>query len=463
MTLPAACSFLALAEFDVDHGNCLTDIQPETSLLAQQADQIADKMLCDGAEKHPLLTTWFTLTHEEGLMYCLNCVKTYKDTAARRGAVTRAACIGTAHPWLMGCLHQVVLALVEVTNTEAIDLVALHHALCEGIHIPLIDMSPALRLRRRLFNEEGSQTVVVRLPPGVFANNQVTLDIPIGMPLEEITFPTSFIAPSTWRELLLPAILHDMRVLFVSSNTSNAEFVGAAVLAAANWVTTSLSVGNYVKDRVFPYCSLLTMQSDVLKTDHKGGYIMGVTNPVFRDKTSWWDVAVDVDTHEVTFASTWCWPQQDPMLPSVTHIFYNLIYVDDSELAHNYREVQATQLFQRWRGQADTLFGRTWHQLCFGTFQEDQLVMTLQSLLKALRTESDVISFLFHFERAEEGAIAPLAVCIFHPAQVVRLLTTALLRRFDESPVGQKCISDLNHFLMLAYERNKRTMPETTQ
>eukprot|EP00760_Papus_ankaliazontas_P009462 PhM_4_TR14083/c1_g1_i4/m.107002 len=76
------CVFIAIAEFDVDHGNCVAALYPDIPSLDAQSDYLADKMLCDGAERHEELTTWFTMSlqlpaqlqpnnnHESTVIYC---------------------------------------------------------------------------------------------------------------------------------------------------------------------------------------------------------------------------------------------------------------------------------------------------------------------------------------------------------------------------------------------------------
>jgi hypothetical protein len=74
------------------------------------------------------------------------------------------------------------------------------------------------------------------------------------------------------------------RVLFLGTRDVAAVDVAAAVLACAHMVSPPLP-GTALADRLFPYASLTDLS--FLKV---GGYVAGVTNPLFETKREWWDV-----------------------------------------------------------------------------------------------------------------------------------------------------------------------------
>ncbi|EIW78386.1 spindle pole body interacting protein [Coniophora puteana RWD-64-598 SS2] len=123
------CSFVLLAEFDIDSGAQLTYQFPQP--LGTDEGLVAHLMLPDGAERHLEDWTIFFLnqtsfntispvlalegdepneTHSE-LLYVLNLVRTKHDKTARRGAVVKAMAICTRHPFIQIFKPVLLLAL----------------------------------------------------------------------------------------------------------------------------------------------------------------------------------------------------------------------------------------------------------------------------------------------------------------------------------------------------------------
>lgn len=116
------CSFVLLAEFDIDRGAQLTYQFPQP--LGTDEGLLANLMLPDGAEKQLEDWTIFFLNQtpfntiapvlaleadsdgvgngddHTGLLYVLNLVRTKHDKTVRRGAVVKAMAICTRHPFI---------------------------------------------------------------------------------------------------------------------------------------------------------------------------------------------------------------------------------------------------------------------------------------------------------------------------------------------------------------------------
>lgn len=129
------CSFVLLAEFDIDSGAQLTYQFPQP--LGTDEGLLANLMLPDGAERHLEDWTIFFLNQtpfntiapvlaletessdnqsngEEGrpeLLYVLNLVRTKHDKSVRRGAVVKAMAICTRHPFIQIFKPVLLLAL----------------------------------------------------------------------------------------------------------------------------------------------------------------------------------------------------------------------------------------------------------------------------------------------------------------------------------------------------------------
>jgi hypothetical protein len=82
------------------------------------------------------------------------------------------------------------------------------------------------------------------------------------------------------------------------------------VLAACAMASAGGSVLRGFVSRCFPYVSLVGIEP-LLKmyvlysanVSHSKGFIAGVTNPVFEEQSSWWDVLCDINTGKITISN----------------------------------------------------------------------------------------------------------------------------------------------------------------
>ncbi|KAH7913559.1 docking domain of Afi1 for Arf3 in vesicle trafficking-domain-containing protein [Hygrophoropsis aurantiaca] len=143
------CSFVLLAEFDIDSGAQLTYQFPQP--LGTDEGLLANLMLPDGAERHledwtifflnqtpfntiaPVLALETPEINEEQqssneaqpeLLYVLNLVRTKHDKSVRRGAVVKAMAICTRHPFIQIFKPVLLLALDDYFSAPSQDCLA---------------------------------------------------------------------------------------------------------------------------------------------------------------------------------------------------------------------------------------------------------------------------------------------------------------------------------------------------
>ncbi|KAI6124424.1 docking domain of Afi1 for Arf3 in vesicle trafficking-domain-containing protein [Pisolithus croceorrhizus] len=160
------CSFVLLAEFDIDSGAQLTYQFPQP--LGTDEGLLANLMLPDGAERHFEDWTIFFLnqtpfntiapvlaleTHEPNddhssakgshseLIYVLNLVRTKHDKSVRRGAVVKAMAICTRHPFIQIFKPVLLLALDDYFASPSQDCLA---RLFDAINSMDISTAPVL-------------------------------------------------------------------------------------------------------------------------------------------------------------------------------------------------------------------------------------------------------------------------------------------------------------------------------
>lgn len=165
------CSFVLLAEFDIDSGAQLTYQFPQP--LGTDEGLLANLMLPDGAERHLEDWTIFFLNQtpfntiapvlaletessdnqsngEEGrpeLLYVLNLVRTKHDKSVRRGAVVKAMAICTRHPFIQIFKPVLLLALDDYFANPSQECLT---RLFDAINSMNISAAPALTRSEKL-------------------------------------------------------------------------------------------------------------------------------------------------------------------------------------------------------------------------------------------------------------------------------------------------------------------------
>jgi len=90
---------------------------------------------------------------------------------------------------------------------------------------------------------------------------------------------------------------------------------------------------------------------------------------------------------------------------------------------------------------------------------EQETISIYKDFVRTINTQEQLTEFLSYLPESH-GGLYPVAVSLFHPSEAVRLATVELFRRLDRIKTGSGFITNLNFFLLLAYERNSRKLKE---
>ncbi|KAJ3356358.1 hypothetical protein GGF32_001517 [Allomyces javanicus] len=367
--------FILAAEFNIDTGSGLSFEYPTRTGTDERT--LAELMLPDGAHQRDMDWTVFFLNQSNPepsrpLLFVHNLVRTRHDSAKRRGATVKAMAVASRHQFIHVFRPVLILAmekyldnpcaavLAEVYDAiNAMDLSTMPRltrsmrlilrntdatspSLFEHL-TPEYMPSPALASAGDLGNGESKRGSLMAL--GAAKNNKDShhhetkieyccVKIPVRIPLtfvmttEEVSdfsiiklfntfstasFPPPWYAPlHTFKEqthpilLLLNAMWSHKRVLFVGKGAGE---VASYVLAACSLASGCGVVLRGFTERAFPYTCLANVDALL----NCPGYIAGVTNPFFAEKTKWWDVCFNVTTGRVVVSPDFdCQPIKRP-------------------------------------------------------------------------------------------------------------------------------------------------------
>jgi hypothetical protein len=123
--------------------------------------------------------------------------------------------------------------------------------------------------------------------------HKLRLDVSI-LNYEEKIFPSNLIQfLQTFKEntmIIYEAILSDKKILFVGDSNTSCEKLSNYIFS-----TVSLYPVFGILKRIHPYKNLYDL--DFLKSNN---CIYAVTNPIFKNKTDYWDIMCEVDSGKVT-------------------------------------------------------------------------------------------------------------------------------------------------------------------
>ncbi|KNE73133.1 hypothetical protein AMAG_17281 [Allomyces macrogynus ATCC 38327] len=367
--------FILAAEFNIDTGSGLSFEYPTRTGTDERT--LAELMLPDGAHQRDMDWTVFFLNQSNPepsrpLLFVHNLVRTRHDTAKRRGATVKAMAVASRHQFIHVFRPVLILAmekyldnpcaavLAEVYNAiNAMDLSTMPR-LTRSMRLILRNTdatspslfehltpdympSPALASAGDLGTGESKRGSLMAL--GATKNKKDShhhetkieycgVKIPVRIPLtfvmttEEVSdfsiiklfntfstasFPPPWYAPlHTFKEqthpilLLLNAMWSHKRVLFVGKGAGE---VASYVLAACSLASGCGVVLRGFTERAFPYTCLANVDALL----NCPGYIAGVTNPFFAEKTKWWDVCFNVTTGRVVVSPDFdCQPIKRP-------------------------------------------------------------------------------------------------------------------------------------------------------
>eukprot|EP00742_Colponemidia_sp_Colp-10_P003963 GILJ01004226.1.p1 GENE.GILJ01004226.1~~GILJ01004226.1.p1 ORF type:complete len:811 (+),score=125.65 GILJ01004226.1:46-2433(+) len=253
------------------------------------------------------------------MMYCLSLLRNKLDKTVRRGAMVKSMAICTRHQAFHLFKPLLILALdryfqqfssttastVKKDPSAVTDATADRFAVVKQLYETLNRMSfanfPLLtsvekRIAKRttpgLLPREGNEKAE-------FVTNvswdraQVPIRIPLALDPDELVEGSLVMLVSKFKEaamILYNAILEEKRVLFIG-HTLPAGQVCQMVLSSPLLVSPPL---RGLTLRIFPYADLNNL--DFLSVP---GYIAGVTNPMFEQRTAWWDICCDLSSGRV--------------------------------------------------------------------------------------------------------------------------------------------------------------------
>ncbi|CAJ0844011.1 6051_t:CDS:10, partial [Entrophospora sp. SA101] len=324
---------ILLAEFDIDKGSSLTHQYPVATGTAENL--LAELMLPDGAHLRTEDWTVFFLnqktpdpdkiisssldeinvTKDEDednmpLLYALNLVRT-------KGAVVKAMAICTRHQYLHIYKPVLLLALDKYFQNPSVECLAL---LYDAVNSMDVNNMPHFSPHEKVILRTSENKDIFEEKFSTFETNKHESSVPLTVNPEEVgdfsliklitTFtpssPTTFTHPfhphldSSGNQthpiiLLLNALLTQKRIIFLGQGHPSGE-VANYVLSACAMGSGSGGVLRGFTERAFPYTNL-TNVDDLLKVP---GFIAGVTNRIFEDHSSWWDVLCNIDTGKIT-------------------------------------------------------------------------------------------------------------------------------------------------------------------
>ena len=303
------------------------------------------------------------------------------------------------------------------------------------------------------------------------------------------------------------AILTGRRVIFLAYQQP-ASSVSSMVLSSLLLVSPPFPS---LLHRAFPYTSLTNM--DFLDVP---GFVAGVTNPIFQQRTRWWDVLCDVSEGTVTFAPPYAEELARTGAAALsgagdgafwTEVWYGLqLKYGEEWLRCMFRDytayvlscVQDTAVFpdlhtrtlameaqqprinavlrsppytqwmaQRLRPPSSTASSHP--SLPYATVERlTRHVQTLQhktpssaellailSDLQALLPTPLVLHQLLALLPETQGGLLPVAQYVLHREPRVREEVVRLLRRIDDDEQGRRWVASLNYFLLMAYYKER--------
>jgi hypothetical protein len=294
------------------------------------------------------------------VLYVLNMVSTRQIEGARRGARVKSLAIACKRPWVHVFRPVLLLGLDQFFQNPTIEVLESIYLSIHSLdlrHIPMLTFSEKKTIRSFVRNKVGhfdgsfSQLLPklkyycaddqkleimdqpleyevrvrfdgVNLPIKIPA---VTYDSEIGdcsisalitfLNSVQISNPPNAVklkngAPFCWHPhldigpqtspliILLYALLTEKRILFVGHQRPCKEIANCVLASVAIASGGDLIPG--VSDRCFPYASLANVEQ-LVKIK---GFVAGVSNPVFEEQQSWWDICVNLTSQKMTISSS---------------------------------------------------------------------------------------------------------------------------------------------------------------
>lgn len=326
---PKIVEYVIEAEFDIDTGSTVRYQYP-SEVPNYKPDWFAEHMLPEGAHNRVLDYTYVFLNRtgshvdtynwikpesefsaasllassvgdkdEQPFLYGLNLVKTRHDSTVRRGAIVKAMCIFSRYSFIEAFKKPLELALDEFFDNQSMNVLQKLYDQLNAIDVGALP-APTLLEQQLMRRGVHYDTIRPALPDHLPRSWIQTIECPsaqgplsLPYPLYQTPDEVGDISVSRLVKVFGEAtmkiyhgILTKQRVLFVGYGHS-AHDIAQMVLSSVAMVAPPLT--NIIR-RTYPYANL----TDLTFLETKG-YIAGVTNPMFQQRESWWDVLCVLD------------------------------------------------------------------------------------------------------------------------------------------------------------------------
>lgn len=314
---------IVLAEFDIDTGSTVRHQYPkpirEVFDGQYKEDWLAEHMLPEGAHNRDVDYTYIFLNRSGKLMdeeiistneddksfyYGINLVTTKHDSNVRRGAIVKAMAIFSKFSFIEIFKKPLELALRKYFDNASPDILANLYKDLNSINLSAI-FKPS-RIEKMLMRRGvgiphlghnltyspkiWAQDIVIPIDvDSTQGSGQVSLALKLHYTSDEvgdisvINLVQTF-GPAVMR--IFHGIITGQRILFVGYNHAASD-VAQMVLSAVALVSPPIPS---IIRRTYAYANLTDMS--FLEVP---GYISGVTNPMFQQHESWWDLLCVLD------------------------------------------------------------------------------------------------------------------------------------------------------------------------
>jgi hypothetical protein len=268
-----------------------------------------------------------------GWWHCLSVVESRRDKSRVRGANVKALALACEHSWVGSLRPVLVAALDAFYRSEAVprehSWVESARDLCSKLSLAVksgLSLPSAPRAIHRLAMRaslpmpgfspgapvSGAAAVSLAHAEPRWLVHRAVVEMPSDSePLERVAVefplylsPGATAAASSMHALVtafggatpsaLSAVMMGKRVLVVGGKATPSGLVASCVLALASACEEALPG---TSSRAIPSVTL----TDLSFLESSRGFIAGASNPLFKDRTAWWDVLCDMERSTVTF------------------------------------------------------------------------------------------------------------------------------------------------------------------
>lgn len=311
--------YILLAEFDINTGSTLRHQYPNT-ILGYADDWFAENMLPEGVHNREFDWNYMFLNRngcnigdfyglsntqdsedmDNFFLYGVNIVKTKYDSSVRRGAIVKAIAFFSRHHFVESFRDVLEEALESYFENPSLSVL---EELYESLNKFDLNSIPSpcpitQSMMRRGVNYNRQGTIVHQHCPQRwnyhsqyinYNNKRFDTVLPIYRTIWEfgninISRLIKTFGDATMK--IFHGIITNQRILFVGYNHSTSD-IAQMVLSAVAMVSPPIP---RILVRTFAYANL----SD-LSFLEVPGYIAGVTNPMFQQRDSWWDILCILD------------------------------------------------------------------------------------------------------------------------------------------------------------------------